>query len=194
MKTTFIIEKVANMIMAVTKFDDGSTDVIDVYKRQDQDGTKTINFSFSINIDITWSGVHNGVINSSANVKLPSIPRVTTPTLSVSSVEMGQSVMIKMERATSKFTHKLKFKLGKREIDIADNLGVSYTWQVPLSLANYIPNATSQKGVVVCETYLAGDFVGSKSVYLTLSVPKNITPVSYTHLDVYKRQTRGRGC
>lgn len=28
MKTTFIIEKVANMIMAVTKFDDGSTDVI----------------------------------------------------------------------------------------------------------------------------------------------------------------------
>ena len=28
MKTTFIIEKVGNMIMAVTKFDDGSTDVI----------------------------------------------------------------------------------------------------------------------------------------------------------------------
>nr|DAV20172.1 MAG TPA: protein of unknown function DUF859 [Caudoviricetes sp.] len=147
-----------------------------VYIDHDQDGTKTINFSFSINIDITWSGVHNGVINSSANVKLPSIPIVTTPTLSVSSVEMGQSVMIKMERATSKFTHKLKFKLGKREIAIADNLGVSYTWQVPLSLANYIPNATSQKGVVVCETYLAGDLVGSKGIYLTLSVPNNITP------------------
>lgn len=142
----------------------------------DADGKKTIFCSFSIDVDMTWSGTFNGNVSANGNLKLADIPRATLPTLSVQSVDMGEKVTITMARASSKFTHKLKFKYGNYAFDIAENLGLSYQWTVPLDLANKIPNAASMKAIITCETYSGGDMVGSTSVYLSCNVPLTVKP------------------
>lgn len=142
----------------------------------DTDGTKTVYCSFSIDVDMSWSGTYNGNISASNNMELPNIPRVTQPEINVSSAEMGESVTFKLLRASTNFTHKLRLKYGGYALDIADNLGVSYQWTIPLALAKQIPNSTSMKALIVCYTYNNGDYVGSKSVYLTINVPLSVKP------------------
>ena len=141
------------------------------------DGTKTFAFSFSQQIDITWSGSWIGTVTGSGSGTLTTIPRATTPTLSASSVDMGTAVTITMSRASSSFTHKLSFSFGGTSGTIGSNLGTSAAWTPAITLAAQIPNAISGTATITCETYNGSTLIGTKTVSIVLKVPSSVVPV-----------------
>lgn len=126
----------------------------------------------------TWmnTGLSAGEIEKSASLTLDTIPRATTPTLSASSVFMGDAVTIRTPRASSSFTHNLAYKFaGSDWKSIATGVGTSYSWTVP-DLAASIPSATSGTVTIRCITYNGSASVGTKTVLLTAKVPTSVVP------------------
>lgn len=135
------------------------------------DGTEI----FGITVE---AGIYQWSINTSGTsvFTLDTIPRATTPTLSAESTEMGQNLTISLARASSSFTHTLKYVFGNASGTIASGVATSRTWTVPLTLANQIPNATSGYGTIVCETYNGSTLIGTKTVRFTATVPSSVIP------------------
>ena len=140
------------------------------------DGSKSISFSFSLTMDITWSGTKIGTASKSGSMSLTTIPRATTPTVSASSVDMGTSVTVNMPRASSSFTHTLQYTFAGTTTTIGSSLGTSKAWTIPLTLANSIPNATSGTLTFTCITYNGSTKIGSKTVSITAKVPSSVVP------------------
>lgn len=141
------------------------------------DGTKTFSYSFSQQIDITWSGSWIGTVTGSGSGTLNTIPRATTPSISPGNVTLGQTLTITLNRASSAFTHTLSYAFGGTSGIIASNVGTSYPWTVPLTLANQIPNATSGTGQITCKTYNGTTLIGTKTIAFTATVPTSVVPV-----------------
>ena len=139
-------------------------------------GTKTFSYSFSQEIALTYNGSYIGTISGSGTGTLTTIPRETTPTLSTTSATMGNTITISMPRKSNSFTHNLAYKIGNKSGVIVTGVGTSYTWTIPLDLANGIPNATSGTVTITCKTYYTGSLVGTKTVTFTANVPSNIVP------------------
>ena len=122
----------------------------------------------------------------SVTVTLDAILRATTPTLSATSVTMGESVTITLSPVNSTFKHKLRYNfvdaiswatgmsIGS-DFSAAGNVTATFT--PPTSLSSKIPNSNSATCSVICYTYLSdGTLIGTKSVDITLSVPSyNLT-------------------
>lgn len=140
------------------------------------DGTKSVTISATFKIEATISGTYYGTITASQTVTLNTIPRATTPTLSTTSANMGDSVTINLPRASSSFTHDLAYKFaGSDWTTIATGVGTSRAWTVP-DLASRIPNATSGTVTVRCITKNGSTSVGTKTVLLTAKVPASVVP------------------
>lgn len=142
------------------------------------DGTKTFNYSFSQEFAITFSGASIGTKSGSGTGALNTIPRATTPTLSASSVYMGDTLTISLPRASSSFTHSLTYRFAGATIargTIASNVGTSYTWTVP-DLASHIPASTFGTLSVSCTTNNGSTQVGSATVICTAKVPASVVP------------------
>lgn len=101
--------------------------------------------------------------------------RASTPTLSASSVQMGKAVTITTNRASSSFTHTLKYTLNGTTATIATGVGASYAWTVP-DLVSLMPNATSGTATITCDTYSGSTKIGSKTVSLKITVYSATTP------------------
>lgn len=144
--------------------------------KHNADGTKTCSFDSTIGINVTLSGTYYGNVTASGTGTFNTIARATTPTLSASSIDMGQSITIKMPRAASGFVHTLTYTFGGASGTIGSNLGTSTAWTVPLSLASQIPSGTSGTCTVTCKTYNGSTLVGTKSVSFTAKVPTSIVP------------------
>ena len=140
------------------------------------DGTKSISFSFSLAVEITWGGTYLGTASGNGTMVLTTIPRATTPTLSASTADMGTSVTITMNRASSVFTHKLAYSFSNASGTIGTGLATSSTWTIPLTLASQIPNTTSGYCTITCTTYNGSTVIGSKTVGITLTVPSTVIP------------------
>lgn len=145
------------------------------YVDHNADGTKIVNCSFSIAVEITWSGVYNGTISESGNMTLPTIPRGTVPTVPTSAT-LGDAIQITLPRHSSTFTHTVKYSIGSASGTIAENAGVSANWSIPVSLANQITEGTSGKCKITVTTYSIDDLVGTETAYITLKVPTSIVP------------------
>lgn len=123
------------------------------------------------------TGVSSGTIYASGKKNLTPIPRATVPTLSASSVEMGKSVNIYCQGASSNFRHKLWYTIGNSGwVVIAENVATSYSWTIPLSLATYIPSSTSGTITIAVETFNGSTLIGEKRVTLTATVPSSVVP------------------
>lgn len=140
------------------------------------DGKKTIAYSFSMAVDISWSGTYNGTVTASGSMDLPDIPRLTQPSVTDDSVVMGDTVKISTPRANDSFTHTLKLRIDDYVLQIATNVTTSYMWTVPVSIASQIPNNVSYKAVIWCDTILDGKVIGSKSCEIILRVPTTAQP------------------
>jgi hypothetical protein len=134
------------------------------------DGTKTLATSARITHDQFSSS------SQSYSQPLTTIPRATTPTVSASSVNMGESITINMARASSSFDHTLTYKFGSATGTIGSELGTSKAWTVPLSLASQIPNGTSGSCTITCKTYNGSTLIGTKTVSFTAKVPSSVVP------------------
>lgn len=105
---------------------------------------------------------------------LPTIARATTP--SIADAVMGTAVSISLPRASAAFTHTLRYSFGNRSGSIATGAGTSVRWEVPLSLAEEIPNAASGTGKLTCVTYNGATVIGSKEVTFTAIAPQSLKP------------------
>lgn len=140
--------------------------------KADGTGTATIQWKWAVNSP--WGGYVNP--SGSFSINLPKIPRATTPTLSATSVQMGKSITVTMNRASSSFTHKLSYTIGGKTIEIDGEHGTSYTLPVPKTLVQYIPNKLSSAVTITCETYSGDTLVGTKTVSFTATVPSASVP------------------
>lgn len=104
----------------------------------------------------------------------------TQPTLSASSVTLGNAVTISTPATSSAYTHKLRYAFGAVSGTIATDVADSAEWTPSVSLANQIPNAVSGSGTIYCDTYSGSTLLGTKSVAITLKVPSTVVPSAGT--------------
>lgn len=140
------------------------------------DGTKMFNYSFAVQVDITWSGSWIGTVTGAGSGVLDTIARATQPTLNVSSQDMNSVIVINTPRAATNFTHTLRYGFGNLRETIATGVATSHSWTIPMNLANQIGNATSGVGVIWCDTYNGTTLIGTKEVSFTARVPADIKP------------------
>lgn len=136
------------------------------------DGTKSISVAYSM--DMATASYTPGAMSGSGTMALTTIPRATQPTLSPTSVTMGNTMTINLPRAASSFSHNVFYTFGN-EKDVAIKYGAttSASWNVPLSLANQIPNASSGTGTITVITFNNGSAIGTKTASFTAVVPEN---------------------
>ena len=140
-------------------------------------GSKSITISASGSI----SGASLRSTTISQSITLDTIPRATTPVLSASSVDMGDTVTIALKRASTSFTHRLSYSFGSLTgqtsgISSPAAKDISRTFTPPLSLANQIKKSTSGTCTITCKTYNGSTLIGTKTVTLTVKVPANVVP------------------
>lgn len=140
------------------------------------DGTKIFSVSFSQVFNITFNS-YVGTISSSASFTLNTIPRATTPTLSPTTVVMGEILTITLSRASESFTHTLQhdFYVGSWTT-FATDVEETATLETPESWATGIPNDVSGSGRIRCLTYNGDTLIGEKIVTFTATVPDSIIP------------------
>lgn len=136
----------------------------------DADGGKRLTTSAWINHD------QFSASEQSYSEELVTIPRATTPTVNDSDIDLGTSITISTPRASTAFTHTLKYTFGGSSGTIATGVTTSRAWTPPVSLATNIPNATSGKLTIICETYSGSTKIGSKSIVITVRVPSSVVP------------------
>ena len=143
-----------------------------------QDGTKSFSYAFSQEFNIVFAGISIGTKSGSGTGVLNPILRATQPTLSVSSIDMGGVVTIETPRASSSFTHDLAYSFaGSAYVPIQSGVTTSTTWEVPIALANSIPNATNGTVTIRCITKNGDSEIGTKTALLTIKVPTTVIPV-----------------
>ena len=103
------------------------------------------------------------------------VPGASTPTVSASSVAMGGSVTVNIDRKSGSFTHDITYSFGGSTGTIATGVGTSKAWTVP-DLVTKIPNKASGTCTITCKTKNGTAEVGSKTVTLTLTLPAKSTP------------------
>lgn len=131
------------------------------------DGSKTA----TISADLTGSGGYSPSYLSMSERKfeLTRIARASSVSVSGTAV-VGREFVISINRASSSYTHKLRYVFGSEAKDIATGVGTSHTWTVPSSLLTQIPNSNSGRGTIYCETYSGSTSIGETSVAFTVEV------------------------
>lgn len=138
-------------------------------------GTRTISHnpdgsrSFSVSIS---AGIYTYAINctGSKTFSLNNIPRAST--LTMDTLILGSANTIKINRASSSFTHTLTYKWGDKSGTIATKTSsTSVSWTPSLDFANSIPNNSLGQGSITCDTYNGSTLVGSAEVPFYGKVP-----------------------
>lgn len=140
------------------------------------DGSKSFDYSFSQQFDITF-GSWIGTISGSGTGSLNTIPRASQPscitwpehTQDVGS--FGDTISIHMNRASSSFTHTVRYQFGSQSGTIATGVTTGTTWTIPKSLMNLIPNALKGSGTIYADTYNGSTLIGTKYCGFTATVP-----------------------
>lgn len=139
------------------------------------DGSKKLDCSGSFSISGS-SYLSGGSI--SCSIQLESIPRATKPTLSSSSVTLGNAVTINISPAVSSWTHNIYYRIGTGSwTRFATGVKANYSWTVPLSIANSYPSSTNGTITIGLNTYNGSTQIGgTQTVNLNISIPASIVP------------------
>lgn len=144
--------------------------------KHSSDGSKTCSLSCSIGLNVTLTGVYYGTQTAEGSAAFDTIPRATQPTLAVTEADMGTSITISMPRASSDFTHTLSYKFGSLSDTIAEELGTSKEWTIPLAFVTEIPDSDSGTCTITCKTYDGSTLIGTKTVEVEAKVPATVVP------------------
>lgn len=154
------------------------------------DGTKSVSLSHTYSL--SSGGWGPGNVSVSGTITLNTIPRATQPTVNYSSRDMGLSISIGTDGASSSFTHKLYYAftgISKTLITTVAAGVTSYSWTIPLAtLAPKIPSTTSGTVTIYADTYSGSTLVGSKTVTFTATVPSSVVPtvsIGKSGVDLY---------
>lgn len=144
--------------------------------KHNSDGTKSVTIKGSYNISATLSGSWTPSIVAEGTVTLNQIPRTSAFSVSKDFADMGTSVTFTIDRASTALTHKLLLTWGGETSTIASNVGASYAWTIPLSLASDLPSGLSSGCVITCETYSGSTKLGQTTLTMVLTVPASVKP------------------
>ena len=158
----------------------------DVNVYHNTDGSKWLDFSFSQQFDVSLSS-WVGTLSGSGGYWIDDIPRASNPSGDDPDnwYWYGANMVIYTNRASSSFTHTLRYNWNGNTGTIATGVGASYTWTIPKAFMNYIPNDTYTPGTIYCDTYNGATFIGTKSftiytVMLASDVNPTITSVNHS--------------
>ena len=132
------------------------------------DGTKTSSASASA-YNSYW-GINESF---SGSFELPTIPRASTPSISPNPFNIGDTITINTNRASSSFTHTLSLTFGSYTYQIATGVTTSVTLNtstIANNLYQQIPNAAQGTGTLTCVTYNGSTNIGTKSINFTAKV------------------------
>lgn len=130
------------------------------------DGSKSV--SFSAKIQASSYGVSASL---SGTFTLTTIARASS--VSGGTGNIGSTSTISISRASSSFTHTLRYAFGSLSGTIATGVGTSYTWTIPTSFYAQIPSAKSGTGTIYCDTYNGSTLIGTKSVSFTATATES---------------------
>lgn len=114
----------------------------------------------------------------------PETPDVSASTIFINTdtVQMGKKLLITINRDNSGCKHDLSIWIGgKNQVDIAANVGGSYSWTVP-DLTVLCPNALELSCELTCVTYYEDEYIGETTADLTLTVPDPTVPAADENL------------
>jgi hypothetical protein len=146
--------------------------------KHSDDGTKTLSYSFSQQFDIDFNG-WIGTISGSGSGTLNTIPRasqpscITWPEHTQNVGNFGDTISIHMNRASSAFTHTVRYQFGSQSGTIASGVTTGTTWTIPKSLMNLIPATTTGSGTIYVDTYSDVTLIGTKYCGFTAKVPND---------------------
>ena len=141
------------------------------------DGKKTFSYSFSQQINITYSGAYIGTKSASGNGTLDTIPRASSIS-SISGNTIGSPITVNIDRKVSSFTHRVYYSFGsKKNSQISANAGTSATFTPPMSDCSLVPNATKGTATIRVDTYSGSTKIGTASKNFTLNVPADVKPI-----------------
>lgn len=135
-------------------------------------GEKSINVSASIRGSGGYSP--GSLSTGTKSFGLTTIPRVSS--VSANNVAMGSNMTITINANDTSFTHNLRYSFGSSSGTIATGVKGTYSWFVPMTLAEQLPNATSGRGTLVCETYSGSTKIGESHTTFVLSIPDDYKP------------------
>ena len=135
-------------------------------------GTKSINVSASIKGSGGYSP--GSLSTGTKSFGLTAIPRVSS--VSATNVAIGSSMTITINDYDSSFVHNLRYSFGSLSGYIARGIKDTYLWTTPATLAEQLPNATSGRGTLVCETYSGSTKIGESQTTFVLSIPEDYKP------------------
>ena len=132
------------------------------------DGSK----SFTVSGFSGWIYASGNTYASSQTFTLPTIPRASS--VSCSTANIGSNATITISRASSSFTHTLRYSFGSLTGTIATKTSsTSVSWTIPTTFYAQIPNAKSGTGTITCDTYNGSTLIGSKPTSFTATVNKS---------------------
>lgn len=133
------------------------------------DGTGTVKVR-------TWmdTGISAGEVTMSKSITLATIPRVSVPTLSVNSIDIGQQMTIYTNRQSSSFTHHLYYSVnGGAFVGVTSGITDSITWTVPYDILSSIPNSKQATVTIKLYTFSGETNLGNNDVSFIAYVPSN---------------------
>lgn len=134
------------------------------------DGTKP-QFNISAKFDINISNY--GSATAIQAIKLPDIKRASTS--SNISGTLGSAVTINITRQMSTFKHNLKYDFKGSKGTIATGVDTSYSWTLPTSFADLLPNDLSGTGTLIVETLSGSTVIGENRYTITATIPNTAT-------------------
>ena len=155
------------------------------------DGTKAFNANGGVNIygSSQWYG-------GSQDFWLNTIARASTPSLTNANFNIGDTITINTNRASSSFTHTVKIKYGSSTTTIATGVGASVTYNtsnIADALYALIPNDKKYTGgTIEVTTYNGGTVIGTKScAYTANAVESAASPLfsKFTYADTNSTTT-----
>lgn len=167
-----------NSSSANRKFDLRSTSKYEVWRRtvtvaHGSDGKKSI----TIKASSGSTGISLGSYSVSGTANLDTIPRATQPSVASSSA-MGTNVTLNLPRASSSFTHTVKYSNAGHD-KTWTGVGASLTYNFPVDeWAQKIQKSTSNGGIWTVTTYNGSQSLGTKSVSMRLTIPDSVVPTT----------------
>lgn len=137
------------------------------------DGSLSFTASLGAELYTNYNGVPN--LTGSGSFTLDTIPRASG--ISVSTAAVGSNPTFTISKASSSFTHTLKYTFGSLSGTIVSKTTAStYNgWTIPTTFYSEL-SKSSGAGTITCETYNGSTLVGSKNATFTVLVPDSSKP------------------
>ena len=132
------------------------------------DGSKSITISASCDLP-DGSGWGPAWGSASGTATLTTIPRASKMTLSSSNFNIGSSITINTNRASSSFTHRLDILFNGTTVRTMTGIGASYTWNTT-ELYSIIPTLNKADGRMILTTYNGSTTIGTSYATFTANV------------------------